>query len=88
LKPTSHRSFAAMDEVMQRERTLEDTLDRAKEAIRVQRLRFPRSFLYVAGAILAWAAFWEYAERFQHVPHAQRMVWAVLLVALWLVHVY
>jgi hypothetical protein len=77
-----------MVEVMQAEDLVEDVLDRATGAIPAQLLRFPRSFFYVATALLAWAAFWEHAERLQHVPHAQTMVWAFVLVAIWLVHTY
>lgn len=57
-------------------------LDVAKEQVTLQDARFYRHWGYVICAVLAWAAFWEFADRHQdRNPHAQLLAWIAVAVA-------
>lgn len=44
---------------------------------------YKRDWFYVLMAILAWGLFWEFAERENENAQALVLVWAVVLVAVW-----
>lgn len=66
----------------------EDMLERVKEGVEGQALRFPRSGFMIAASIAGWVLFWQMADRNQHNRHAQTMAWALVCVAIWLAYNY
>lgn len=60
--------------------TLEE-LDVLKEQVTLEEARFYRHWGYVACAVLAWAAFWEFADRHQQNPHSQLLAWMAVAAA-------
>jgi len=68
--------------------TMFDALERHKESVQAQALRFPRAGFYIAVSILAWVAFWTVVEQNQHVPHTQTLAWTCVAVAVWVAYTY
>lgn len=65
---------------------LVDVIESLVANLRVEDVRFPRHFVYIAGSVLAWMAFWELADQNQHNPHTQIMTWVFVLIAVWLAY--
>lgn len=64
----------------------DDEFEMAREAVQVEALRFPRSFVYIALSILAWQVFWGLADRNQHNRNSQTMAWLFVFLAVWLAY--
>ena len=60
-----------------------DLLERAKEGVRPEELRFPRAGWYIAASMLAWTAFWELTARNHEDPYSQVLARLVVFVAVW-----
>ena len=60
-----------------------DLLERAKEGVRPEELRFPQAGWYIAASMLAWTAFWELTARNHENPYSQVLARLVVFVAVW-----
>lgn len=58
-----------------------EELEGAKERVTAKEARFERPWGYIALAVLAWAAFWEFAERNQRNPYSQLLAWMAVAMA-------
>ena len=65
-----------------------DFSERLVEGVQAEELHLPRNFIYIAGAVLAWAAFWELAERHHENAAAQTMAWTFVFIAVWAVYTF
>ena len=58
-----------------------EDLDQAKEDVAKADARFDRFWCFVVLSILAWAAFWEHADRHADNPQAQLLAWTAVVIA-------
>ena len=65
-----------------------DPVEQLAEAGREEAIRFPRQFVYIAGAVLAWTTFWELANRHQINPASVTLHWVCIIVAIWLAYTF
>ena len=65
-----------------------DAIERLAEGARDEDVRFPRQFVYIVCAVLAWTAFWDLANRNQHNPNSVTLHWVCIFVAAWLAYTF
>lgn len=60
--------------------TIEE-MDAAKEQVTARETRFQRQWGYVLCGVLAWKAFWDFADRHQRNPQSQVLAWVAVTFA-------
>ncbi len=60
-----------------------DHLERILEEVHEDALRYERDWFYTAASVLCWTIFWNFADQHQDNPHAQFLVWTIILAAAW-----
>ena len=72
---------------MEPDQTL-DVIERLAEGARVEDMRFPRQFVYIVCAVLAWTAFWDLANHARDNQNAVTLHWVCIFVAVWLAYTF
>ena len=65
-----------------------DVIERLAEGAQEEDICFPRQFVYIVCAVLAWTAFWDLAGHNQHNPLSVTLHWVCIFVAAWLAYTF
>lgn len=66
--------------------TTNEEVEAAKEQVTAGEARLQRQWGYVICGILAWRAFWDFADRHQRNLHAQLLAWLAVALAVFVAY--